>query len=94
MWSQHSLQDVRPGVNSVHTVPNNLHSLGAQQQTPMTSAAEALPVVVTTHHTYHGPQVRLQMIPDVRILSCLASIFFRLLPVCRSAQISYFLRER
>ena len=43
-------------LNTVRTVPNNLHNLGAMPA--QTSSADPN-VVVTTHHTFAGNQVRI-----------------------------------
>ena len=45
-------------MNTVRTVPNNLHNLGAMPaQTSHSAADPAMNVVVTTHHTYTASQV-------------------------------------
>ena len=48
----------RAQMNTVRTVPNNLHNLGAMPaQTSHSAADPAMNVVVTTHHTYTASQV-------------------------------------
>ena len=71
-------QPAGANLNTVRTVPNNLHNLGAMPA--QTSPADPN-VVVTTHHTFAGNQVRKHTVPKKVFLSK-KSILLRISAVC------------